>query len=43
MDVSHIRAMAEALGISRIYEESQRVVFEFLRIASLHQSGYLAY
>ena len=29
VDVSHIRAMAEALGISRIHEESQRVVFEF--------------
>lgn len=35
VDVSHIRAMAEALGISRIYEESQRVVFEFFENSKL--------
>lgn len=33
--ISHIRAMAEAIGISRIYEEHNRVVFEFFENSKL--------
>ncbi|MDD4564519.1 MAG: transcription-repair coupling factor [Eubacteriales bacterium] len=35
LDVSHIRAMAEVIGIVRIHEESKRVVFEFFEKSKL--------